>query len=65
MSDPTTDPDRLPPALADYAARLLIGTGLDPREVASVAAGRLPGEGGAAAALRDGWQAATRQAAKR
>ena len=60
-----SNPDRTPSALTAYAVRLLIGTGLDPRHVVSVAAGTLPGEGGAAAALRDGWQAATRQAAGR
>ena len=56
---------RTPSTLTAYAARLLIGTGVDPRHAALVAAGTLPGSGGAADALRDGWQAAARQAAGR
>ena len=57
--------ERTPSTLTDHAARLLIGTGLHPRDVAAVAAGTLPAEGGAADALRDGWQAAARQETNR
>jgi hypothetical protein len=47
--------------LTDYASRLLAGTGISPAEAAAVAAGDnfagVPGAA-AAAAMRDGWQAA-------
>lgn len=51
MSNPT-------PALTEHAARLLVGTGLDPAHAALVASGQMPAGGPAARALRDGWTAA-------
>lgn len=42
--------------LDEHAARLLVGTGLDPAQAHQVASGRLPATGAAAAAaLREGW----------
>lgn len=49
--------------LADHAARLLAGTGIDPDAAAAVATGTVRGEGIAAAALADGWRAAEAGAA--
>ena len=49
----------LPPALADYADRLLLGTGLDAFDALRIASGQLelPTElSGLARALRAGWQ---------
>ena len=45
------------PALAALAARLLAGSGIDPADAESVAAGDKPAHGPVAAALRDGWRA--------
>ncbi len=50
MSDPTAD-------LTEYAARLLVGTGVDPDHAALVASGQSPADTPAARALRDGWTA--------
>ncbi len=50
MSDPATD-------LTEHAARLLVGTGVDAADAASIAAGHLPADSAAARALRDGWTA--------
>jgi hypothetical protein len=49
----------LPPALADYADRLLLGTGLDAFDALRIASGEFepPTElSGLARALRAGWQ---------
>jgi hypothetical protein len=49
----------LPAPLADYADRLLLGTGLDPAEALLIASGRLdppPQLSGLAHALRSGWE---------
>jgi hypothetical protein len=46
---------RIDPALAEYATRLLVGTGLTPTDAADVAAARTPATGPLADALRDGW----------
>jgi len=49
----------LPPALADYADRLLLGTGLDALDALRIASGQLepPTElSSLARALRAGWQ---------
>lgn len=51
MSDPAPD-------LTDHAARLLVGTGLDPAHAALIASGQMPAASPAARALRDGWTAA-------
>lgn len=48
----------LDPALGEHAARLLVGTDLDPATAADVAAGALSAPGPVAAALRDGWASA-------
>lgn len=48
----------LDPALAEHAARLLVGTDLTAAAAPDVAAGRVPASGAVAAALRDGWDAA-------
>jgi hypothetical protein len=53
-------PTELPPALAEYAEQLLLGTGLDAREALRVACGEVdaaPGLSGLAEALRAGWSA--------
>lgn len=47
----------LDPALGEHAARLLVGTDLDPATAADVAAGA-SAPGPVAAALRDGWASA-------
>ncbi len=46
--------------LAEYGARLLVGTGLSVAEAVAVAAGERPASGAAGEALRDGWTAAER-----
>ena len=51
MSDPTA-------ALTDHAARLLVGTGLDPAHATLIASGQMPADSLTARALRDGWTAA-------
>lgn len=51
-------------SLLDYAARLLIGSGVEPSQVASIASGGATHDSPAAAAMRDGWQTAERGAGK-
>jgi len=46
------------PALADYASRLLVGTDHTPITLLTTAQGTTPAPGAAAAAVRDGWDAA-------
>ena len=46
--------------LAEYAARVLTGTGITAAAATAVASGASPDSSLAAYALRDGWQAATR-----
>ena len=46
--------------LAEYAARVLTGTGITATDATAVASGASPETSLAAYALRDGWQAATR-----
>ena len=41
--------------LRDYAARLLVGTGLDLDHAHRIASGQTPATGSVDAALRDGW----------
>ncbi len=56
---PHTPAPTLPPALADYADRLLLGTGLDALDALRIASGQLePLDelSGLARALRAGWQ---------
>ena len=50
--------------LAEWADRLLVGTGLDAATARAVAAGSAAADGVAAAAIRDGWTAAARAAAE-
>jgi hypothetical protein len=55
---PHTPAPTLPPALADYADRLLLGTGLDVFDALRIASGELepPDElSGLARSLRAGW----------
>lgn len=61
MTTPATDRSRR--SLLDHAARLLVGTGVDPSQVFEVASSAVPHASPAAAALRDGWRAADRQVA--
>lgn len=51
-----------PTDLTGYAARLLVGTGLDPDQAARAAAGQSNDQTPATAALRDGWTAPERAA---
>ena len=56
---PVGTPPELPAALVDYAARLLLGTGVQVAEALLIASGRLdpPTQlGGLAHALRSGWE---------
>lgn len=50
--------------LAEWADRLLVGTGLDEATARAVAAGSAVAGGVAAAAIRDGWTSADRVAAE-
>lgn len=47
------------PTLSEHTARLLTGTHLSAPDALAVASGRQPAPGPVAAALRDGWDAAT------
>lgn len=51
----------LDPALREHAERLLVGTDLSVDDLLVVAAGALPASVPAAAAVRDGWNAADPQ----
>jgi hypothetical protein len=58
-------PTELPPALAEYAERLLLGTVLDLRDALRVADGEIeaaPELSGLAEALRAGWSAGEEEA---